>query len=463
MSTSAPSLVGLLQTRDGIRPSASTGRSSFDGPPDAFSRTLQSRLDNEGAGSQRAPAPEARRESADRPRTAERAPDRPAAEPARRTEPPPERAERPDEKASDGTATSAETTSERRQPGKAAPAGKAADAERRAAAGPSPDGDAASTASGAAVPPGMADAVASALGDELATSDTDEAGTEPATLADLPAALAALLAAPGQRTTTTPAGDTDAALAAAGLPKAPTQQGSALSGGAAEDSGRSAKELSALFTEGSSKGDSASAAALLSGRAAAGQGSERLAAAQDGAANPLLPAGAQAAEAGAQGVNVFAALRHAATTNQPATPQLPVHTPASQQAWAEDVGKQVHWMLGRAESKAELVLTPQSLGKLEVSINLNGDQTTAQFVAATQAARDALEQALPRLREILQQAGINLGQTSVSTSGDQGARGEGGSQGGRGGKGGGAEPGGTVAGGTGNWSRRHDGMVDTFV
>lgn len=143
--------------------------------------------------------------------------------------------------------------------------------------------------------------------------------------------------------------------------------------------------------------------------------------------------------------------------------QLPVATPTGREAWAEDVGNQVRWMLGRAESKAELVLTPPNMGKLEVSITLNGDQTTAQFVASSQAARDALEQALPRLREILQQAGISLGQTNVSTSGEQGAGGEGSERGGRGGRG--TETSADTSEGVSQktWLRQHDGLVDTFV
>ena len=82
-------------------------------------------------------------------------------------------------------------------------------------------------------------------------------------------------------------------------------------------------------------------------------------------------------------------------------------------------------MVGRGESRAELVLTPPSLGKLGISIQVNGDQTSAHFVASTAAAREALEQAMPRLREALQQAGISLGQTNVSTSGEQQTRGDG--------------------------------------
>ena len=112
----------------------------------------------------------------------------------------------------------------------------------------------------------------------------------------------------------------------------------------------------------------------------------------------------------------------AARSEQPSLPQLSVPTPAGQPAWAEDVGGRLVWMVGRSESKAEIVLTPPTLGKLEVSIQVGAEQTTAHFVAATSAARDALEQAMPRLREVLQQAGINLGETNVSTSGEQQAR-----------------------------------------
>ncbi|KAI5912370.1 flagellar hook-length control protein FliK [Azoarcus sp. PA01] len=108
-----------------------------------------------------------------------------------------------------------------------------------------------------------------------------------------------------------------------------------------------------------------------------------------------------------------------AVRSEPVT-QLPVHTPAGpQRAWAEEVGNRVVWLVGRNESKAELVLTPPQMGKLEVSIHVSGDQTVAHFVAATSAARDALEQALPRLREMMQQAGISLGETSVGTSDGQ--------------------------------------------
>jgi flagellar hook-length control protein FliK len=161
----------------------------------------------------------------------------------------------------------------------------------------------------------------------------------------------------------------------------------------------------------------------------------------------------------------FAARLEAAQQQQP---QLPVTTPVGQRGWGAEVGNRVAWMIGRNESKADLVLTPPSLGKLGVSIQVNGDQTTAHFVAATQAARDALEQAMPRLREVLQQAGINLGQTSVGTSGDQ-AAGDGRETHARGGFFGQSEDAAGDAdglpgnGASANWARTGNGVIDTFA
>ena len=164
--------------------------------------------------------------------------------------------------------------------------------------------------------------------------------------------------------------------------------------------------------------------------------------------------------------NSFAAIHAAALANlrgeptQAAQAPLPIHvaTPADSPAWPEEVGHRVSWMVGQHESQAELTLTPPQLGKIEVSITISGDQTSAQFVTATPAARELIEQSLPRLREILEQSGISLGQTDVGTSGE---RGDGGGQHTRGRTGGSdtnaAHPGAPL------WQRRGEGLVDTFA
>lgn len=168
--------------------------------------------------------------------------------------------------------------------------------------------------------------------------------------------------------------------------------------------------------------------------------------------------------------NNFAAIHAAALANlrgeapPPATAPVSLHvaTPAGSTGWPEEVGNRVNWMVGHDESHAELTLTPPQLGKVEISITISGEQTTAQFVAATPAARELIEQSLPRLREILEQSGINLGQTDVGTSSQPGSSGEGRRGSARGPAGGDAE--GSMTNTTAApWLRRAEGLVDTFA
>lgn len=168
--------------------------------------------------------------------------------------------------------------------------------------------------------------------------------------------------------------------------------------------------------------------------------------------------------------NSFAAIHAAALANlqgaapPPAPAPVPMHvaTPAGSPGWPEEVGNRVSWMVGQTESHAELTLTPPQLGKVEISITVSGDQTSAQFVAATPAARELIEQSLPRLREILEQSGISLGQTDVGTSGQPGdpERSPRGSQ--WRGSGGGDEKLAASA-VPAQWARRGEGLVDTFA
>jgi len=119
-------------------------------------------------------------------------------------------------------------------------------------------------------------------------------------------------------------------------------------------------------------------------------------------------------------------------------------------------------MVGHDESRAELTLTPPQLGRIEVSITVTGDQTSAQIVAATTAARDLIEESLPRLREILAQSGISLGQTDVGTSGQPGSPED--DRRGRAWNGSPGDAAGGIAGGSAApWLRRVEGLVDTFA
>lgn len=433
---------------------------------DSFSRTLQNQMNAGGNASTRnepAPSPATRepeRARAPEPtREPERSPERSAADSAGkntqtdRTDQQGAAQDRSGEPRSGETAASGQKgdTANGKEAATGASGAQATDAA-------SADTKTATDQSVAALVADVAKAEGELALDPLASAAAAAATapTDPAALAGLPAAIAALLS--GRQAPPSGEAATDAPLLASdGKGRSPHDllQNSGLlpkTDVSAETGGRGVSTPAFLL-----QGRELAAAVINTRGAASGQALQSLQGEPGSAANQQT----------AQGVHTHGAmhlLRHAPAT-QPATPQLPVHTPAGQQAWAEDVGNQVRWMLGRAESKAELVLTPPNLGKLEVSINLNGDQTTAQFVASSQAARDALERAMPQLREVLQQAGIMLGDANVSTS-QQGAGGEGQESHGRSGARGEAAIAGDAGGNgssTGVWLRQQQGMVDTFA
>lgn len=90
-----------------------------------------------------------------------------------------------------------------------------------------------------------------------------------------------------------------------------------------------------------------------------------------------------------------------------------MESPLGSSAWNREIGDKLVWMVGRQEQRAELVLNPPQLGRVEISLSLRGEQTNATFMAANPAVREALETALPRLREMFAEAGLSLGQAQV--------------------------------------------------
>ncbi|MDP1527308.1 MAG: flagellar hook-length control protein FliK [Rhodocyclaceae bacterium] len=101
----------------------------------------------------------------------------------------------------------------------------------------------------------------------------------------------------------------------------------------------------------------------------------------------------------------------ASPSNAPAT--MTVSQPVGAAGWGQEVGQRIVWMANRSEGRAELVLNPPQMGRVEVSLTVSGDQATASFASANPVVREALESALPRLREALAEAGIQLGQAQV--------------------------------------------------
>ena len=85
-----------------------------------------------------------------------------------------------------------------------------------------------------------------------------------------------------------------------------------------------------------------------------------------------------------------------------------------QHGWDQGLGDQLVWMAGQKQQVAELHLNPPDLGPLKITLTLDNDRASAQFVSAHVQVREAIEAAMPRLREMLADSGIALGNASVS-------------------------------------------------
>ncbi|MEH6470185.1 MAG: flagellar hook-length control protein FliK [Halopseudomonas sp.] len=82
--------------------------------------------------------------------------------------------------------------------------------------------------------------------------------------------------------------------------------------------------------------------------------------------------------------------------------------------WAPAASQRISWMVGQNISSAEIRLDPPELGSLTVRLNIQGDQTSVSFISPHAHVREVLEQQMPRLREMLSDNGLELGQADVS-------------------------------------------------
>ncbi len=103
----------------------------------------------------------------------------------------------------------------------------------------------------------------------------------------------------------------------------------------------------------------------------------------------------------------------AATQTAP-LPTAQVSAPVGAHGWDQGVGDKLVWMASQKHQVAELRLNPPELGPMKVTLTLQDGTASAQFASAHAVVRDAIETALPRLREMLAESGITLGNASVS-------------------------------------------------
>ncbi|MGZ2499153.1 flagellar hook-length control protein FliK [Ralstonia sp. 151470066-2] len=84
-------------------------------------------------------------------------------------------------------------------------------------------------------------------------------------------------------------------------------------------------------------------------------------------------------------------------------------------AWPQSMASQLAFMQVHRQSSAELQLNPAELGGLHVKLDVDNGAVNASFVCQHQAVAELVQDSMPRLRDAMQQGGMQLAQTTVST------------------------------------------------
>lgn len=96
------------------------------------------------------------------------------------------------------------------------------------------------------------------------------------------------------------------------------------------------------------------------------------------------------------------------------TATAPTQSPVALDADFDDgVGSRIAWMADQKVGHAEIRVSPDHLGTIDVRLQIDGNRVNAEFHSAHADVRHALESSLPRLRDMLGQQGLQLGQADV--------------------------------------------------
>lgn len=99
------------------------------------------------------------------------------------------------------------------------------------------------------------------------------------------------------------------------------------------------------------------------------------------------------------------------------TASLEIETPVRDAQWSQAFAYRVQFMATQGIQRAQVQLNPAELGPMEITIDLVDDVAQVQITAEQAATKEAVEQAVPRLREMMAQSGFS--ETNVELSSPQ--------------------------------------------
>jgi flagellar hook-length control protein FliK len=96
------------------------------------------------------------------------------------------------------------------------------------------------------------------------------------------------------------------------------------------------------------------------------------------------------------------------TTPSPVTQNL--HKPE----WGNAIGQRITWMIGNKLQGVQLRISPAHLGPVDIKLSIESGVAQVSFASNHQVVREALEQAVPRLRDMLENQNLELGDVDIS-------------------------------------------------
>ncbi|MCQ0039320.1 flagellar hook-length control protein FliK, partial [Burkholderia glumae] len=107
----------------------------------------------------------------------------------------------------------------------------------------------------------------------------------------------------------------------------------------------------------------------------------------------------------------------AATTAGAAATELAIGPRVGTPDWSDALSQKVVFLSNAHQQSAALTLNPPDLGPLQVVLNVADNHAHALFVSQHPQVREAVEAALPKLREAMEAGGLSLGSANVSDGG----------------------------------------------
>ena len=128
-----------------------------------------------------------------------------------------------------------------------------------------------------------------------------------------------------------------------------------------------------------------------------------------------LLGGITASSTQGQTINSVTSAVNGAASLDTSPAMMSITTSMRQQGWDRAMGERLVFMARNGVQEAKMQVTPRHMGPIDIKVSVNQEQqANVTFVTTNSAARETIDAAMPRLREMFDQAGLNLAESEVS-------------------------------------------------